>query len=157
MKKKEITEISPMTGKSSVIVEKVDGKISKICMDSGFMTNEDFAIENTEKLQKYEESMPQLIVDNKYKDDALGQYWYLTSVQFRTGMIYHQPCAHSTYEWAFSPVQSLDADEQKQYPVPGKHNEYYESRLATEATEIYQKYDFRGACKRAGAVMDVNE
>ena len=38
-----------------------------------------------------------------------------------------------------------------------KHNEYYESRLATEATELYQKYDFRGACKRAGAIMDVNE
>jgi hypothetical protein len=157
MKKKEITEISPITGKSSVLVEKVDGKVSKICMDSGYMTNEDFAFENTEKLEKYEDSMPQLIIDNKYKDDDLEQYWYLTSIQFRTGMIYPQPCRHDKYEWAFSPVQALDVVEQKQYPVPGKHNEYYESRLATEATELYQKYDFRGACKRAGAVMDVNE
>ena len=157
MKKKEITEISPMTGKSSVLVEKVDGKVSKICMDSGYMTNEDFAFENTEKLEKYEESMPQLIIEHKYKDDDLEQYWYLTTIQFRTGMIYPQPCKHDEYEWAFSPVQTLDAEEQKQYPVPGKHNEYYESRLATEATELYQKHDFRGACKRAGAIMNINE
>ena len=155
--KAEKTEQSPFTGKSSVLVENVNGTESKICMDSGYMTNGEFAFENTEKLEKYEASMPQLIIDNKYKDDDLGQYWYLTTIQFRTGMIYPQPCSHDSHEWAFTPIQTLDLEEQKQYPVPGKHNEYYESRLATEATELYQKYDFKGACKRAGAVVEANE
>tara|TARA_B100000287_G_scaffold289650_1_gene272961 strand:+ start:2536 stop:3009 length:474 start_codon:yes stop_codon:yes gene_type:complete len=153
--KAEKTEQSPITGKNSVLVEDVNGIESKICMDSGYMTTGDFKFENTKKLEAYEGSMPQLIIDNRFKDEDLGQWWYLTTVQFRTGMIYPQPCKHDLYEWAFTPVIQLDSDEQKQYPVPGKDNEYYESRLATEHTELYQKYDFKGACKRAGAVVDV--
>ena len=66
--KKEITETSPFTGKDSVIVEIVDGKTSKICMDSGYMTNVDFNYDNTDLILKYEESMPKLMIDLKYKD-----------------------------------------------------------------------------------------
>ena len=81
--KKDTTEISPFTGKESVIVEQVGDKTSKICMDSGFMTNEDFSIDNVELIEKYESSMPKLMIEKRYKDDELGQYWYLTSIQFR--------------------------------------------------------------------------
>jgi len=155
MIKKEKTELSPITGKDSVIVEHVNGVESRVCMESGFMTTGDFSFSNVEKLAKYEESMPQLIVDTKYKDDDLEQYWYLTTIQFKTGMIYPQPTKHSEYEWAFTPIMQLDAEAKLQYPVPGKHNEYYESRLATEHTELYQKYNFNAACQRAGAVINI--
>ena len=154
MIKAEKTETSPITGQDSVIVEHVNEIESKVCMDSGYMTTEDFKFENVEKLTKYEESMPQLIVDTKYKDDDLGQYWYLTTIQFKTGMIYPQPTKHSEYEWAFTPIMQLDAEEKLQFPVPGKHNEYYESRLATEHTELYKKYNFKATCQRAGAVIN---
>jgi len=155
--KADTTEISPITGKKSVIVEVIDGKTSKICMESGYMTNDDFNIKNTELLEKYEDSMPRLMIDTKYMDEDLAQYWYLTSIQFKTGMIYPQPCTHSQYEWAYTPVVSLDSEERKQYPVPGKTEEYYETRLATEQTELYQQYNFTGACRRAGALVDANE
>ena len=155
--KKDTTEISPFTGKESVIVEQVGDKTSKICMDSGFMTNEDFSIDNVELIEKYESSMPKLMIEKRYKDDDLGQYWYLTSIQFRTGMIYPQPSQQDDYEWCFSPVIELDPDEQKQYPVPGKEGEYYNTRLGTEHTEYYNKHDFTGACRRAGAIVTADE
>tara|TARA_R110000822_G_scaffold192679_3_gene331334 strand:- start:664 stop:1134 length:471 start_codon:yes stop_codon:yes gene_type:complete len=155
--KKDTTEISPFTGKESVIVEIVDGKTSKICMDSGYMTNDDFSIDNSELLSKYEESMPKLMIEKKHKDTDLGQYWYLTSIQFRTGMIYPQPDKNNEYEWVFAPIMSLDAEEQKQYPVPGKDDEFYNTRLATEHAEYYTKHNFSGACKRAGAVITADE
>ena len=108
MKAEENLEISPISGKESVIVEVIDGKTSKVCMDTGYMTNDDFSFDNTELLEKYEDSMPQIIVDNKYKDDDLKQFWYLTSIQFRTGMIYPMPNNQESYDWAFSPIVEID-------------------------------------------------
>ena len=121
------------------------------------MTNDDFSIDNSELLSKYEESMPKLMIEKKYKDTELGQYWYLTSIQFKTGMIYPQPNTIDEYEWVFAPVIGLDADEQLQYPVPGKDDEFYNTRLATEHAEYYTKHNFSGACKRAGAVITADE
>ena len=154
--KTELTEKSPITGNECVIVEIIDGKTSKICMESGFMTNTDFNIENKELLAKYEESMPELMIDTKLKDEELGQYWYLTSVQFRTGMIYPQPSENdaNNYEWAFTPVIELSEEEKLNYPVPGKDGEYYNTRLATEITETYKSDQFKHVCKRAGAVIE---
>tara|TARA_Y100000004_G_C8894614_1_gene403568 strand:+ start:327 stop:788 length:462 start_codon:yes stop_codon:yes gene_type:complete len=153
MKAEENLEISPISGKESVIVEVVDGKTSKVCMDTGYMTNDDFSFDNTELLEKYEDSMPQIIVDNKYKDDDLKQFWYLTSIQFRTGMIYPMPNNQESYDWAFSPIVEIDLSQRMQYPKPGKQGEYYETKLDTDATERYSKDDFRSVCKRAGAVI----
>ncbi len=155
--KKDTTEISPFTGKESVIVEIVDGKTSKICMESGYMTNEDFGFDNKDLLAKYEETMPKLMIETKYKDEDISQYWYLTSIQFRTGMIYPQPNKIDEYEWVFAPIIELDADEQKQYPVPGKDEEFYNTRLGTEHAEYYTKLGFTAACRRAGAVVTANE
>ena len=154
--KTEITEKSPITGNDCVIVEIIDGKTSKICMESGYMTNTDFDINNEELLAKYEESMPELMIDTKLKDEELGQYWYLTSVQFRTGMIYPQPSENDVnkYEWAFTPVIELSEEEKLQYPKPGKDDEYYDTRLATEITETYKSDQFKAVCKRAGAVIE---
>ena len=155
--KKEITETSPFTGKDSVIVEVVSGKTSKICMDSGYMTNEDFSYDNADLISKYEGSMPKLMIDLRYKDEHLGQYWYLTSIQFKTGMIYPQPSKHDEYEWCFSPVVELTDEEKLKYPIPEKDGEYYSTRLATEHSETYSNHDFTGACRRAGAVVTANE
>ena len=153
MKKEENLEISPISGKKSVIVETLNGKTSKVCMDTGYMTNNDFSFDNKEILKKYEESMPQIIIDTKYKDDDLQQFWYLTSIHFKTGMIYPMPNSHNEYDWAFSPIVEIDLSERMQYPKPGEEGKYYETKLDTDATERYSKDDFRGVCKRAGAVI----
>jgi hypothetical protein len=154
--KTEITEKSPITGNDCVIVEVIDGKTSKICMESGYMTNSDFNFANTDKLAKYEESMPELMIDTKLKDEDISQFWYLTSVQFRTGMIYPQPSEVDVnkYEWAFTPIIELSEEEKLNYPVPGKDGEYYNTRLATEITETYKSDQFKAVCKRAGAVIE---
>ena len=140
--KTEKTERSPITGQDCVIVELVNDKTSKICMESGYMTNSDFLIDNTELLEKYEASMPELMIATKFIEIETGQVWYLTSVQFRTGMIYPQPSDHDVYEWAFTPVLELDEEERKNYPVPGKDGSFYDTRLATEHSELYNKNSF---------------
>ena len=152
-KKVDDLETSPITGKESVIVEVVNEKTCKICMDSGYMTNDDFSFNNKELIENYESSMPQIIIDNKYKDESLKQWWYLTSIQFTTGMIYPMPNSQGDWDWAFSPVVEIPEEEQNKFPIPGKEGEFYKTRLDTDATERYTKSDFRGVCKRAGAVI----
>ena len=79
----ENLEVSPISGKESVIVETVNEKISRICMDSGYMTNDDFSFDNIELIEKYEESMPQIIIDDKH----IGGYNELVEYYTDKGLV----------------------------------------------------------------------
>jgi hypothetical protein len=57
--------------------------------------------------------------------------------------------------WKYAKVIEIDVDSQKNYPVPGKPGEFYESRLDIEGAEIYNKFDFLGAVKSMGITVDL--
>jgi hypothetical protein len=152
--KVDITENSPFTGKKSVIVEVSDaGLETRICMDTGFTTSTEYEI-GSEKVIKYEETTAKLIKDLRYTDYDLNQYWYPTTVMFSTGMIFPDGTKDS-WEWVYAPIITMNKEEQKQYPIPGKEGEYYETRLGVDLAERYKHDDFRTVCKIVGIAKEV--
>ena len=142
--------ISPFTGEYDVVIEQDDKNgESRMCVKSGYNTSELYSYtENSPHIEKFEENTTQLIKDTKYKDEDLGQYWYLTTIIFQSGMLYPDGDVDNI-RWVFSPVVKISKDEQEKYPVPGKDGEYYETRVAVELSESFN--DFNSACKRMGA------
>ena len=143
---------SPFTGHDDVIIETAEGAgESRMCMVSGYNTRELYKFNNPD-IEKFEETTTELIKSLKYKDEELGQYWYLTTVVTGKGMIYPDSDGQDSYEWVFAPIVKINKEEQEEYPIPAKPGEFYESRLAIEASERFNKESFLSACRRLGAV-----
>ena len=154
MNKTDLTEISPFTNKTSVIVEKTDSGIeTRICMDTGFTTNSDYKI-GSDKIEEVEQSTSRLIRELRFSDILLGQYWYPTTAMFSTGMIYPEG-TKDEWNWVYAPIVEVADDEKEKYPVPGKPGEFYTTRLATDAAEYYKPTDFKEVCKRVGMATDI--
>jgi hypothetical protein len=73
---------------------------------------------------------------------------------FSTGMIYPEG-TNEDWKWVYSPIITMSKEEQKQYPVPGKSGEYYETRLGVDVAERYPNNQFREVCKRVGIAKEV--
>jgi len=150
----DLTEISPFTNKQSVILEKTEeGVETRICMDTGFTTSSNYKI-NSETVTEYEETTTKLIKELRFTDALLGQYWYPTTAMFKTGVLYPDGDKEN-WKWCYAPIVHMEQEERKNYPVPGKDGEYYESRIATDVAEYYANDNFREACKRIGAAKDI--
>ena len=148
------TEKSPITGATSVVVETDQNGIeSRICMDTGYTTVSKYKLDSPE-VSEYESSTSQLIRDLRFTDEELGQYWYLTTVMFSTGMIYPEGTPND-WKWVYAPVINIPKDEQKNYPIPGKPGEYYETRLGIDVAEYYESTQFADVCKRVGVAKEV--
>mgnify|MGYP003644307048 FL=1 len=105
-------------------------------------------------ISEYEASTSQLIRDLKFTDEKLGQYWYLTTVMFTQGMIYPEGTKED-WKWVYAPIIQISKKDQKEYPVPGKPGEYYETRLGVDVAEYYESNQFSDVCKRVGVAKEV--
>ena len=143
---------SPFTDDLDVIVEFDDkGRESRMCMVTGYTTSELYKF-NSPDIEKIEESTSKFIKEMRYEDKVLAQYWYLTTITTLDGIVYPEG-NKDHYEWVFSPVIQLTEEEKKKYPVPGKKNEFYETRVGIEHSQRFQSHNFLGACKSLGAVV----
>ena len=97
-------------------------------------------------VKEYEDKTSQLIKDLKVFDVERAIMWYLTNVGIAgSGFLYPEGETKDNWRWAVASVVKLTEEERKQYPVPGKKNEYYESRLAVETSKKFDKKCFREA------------
>ena len=137
MIKLEYDEISPITNNLCVLVEASDtGLNSYICMESGFGTNDLLRI-GSDDVNIYEERISQLMRDVKYIDETRGLIWYPSYIHVGSYVLY---CIGSTIKdlaWEVAPIVSLSEEESKQYPVPGRENEYFTSRIDIGAAQFY--------------------
>ena len=148
------TELSPISGAQSVVVEIDDNGIeSRLCMDTGYTTVSKYKIDSPD-VEEYEASTSQLIRDLRFIDEKLGQYWYLTTVMFSTGMIYPDGTSEE-WKWVYAPIIEIPKDERKEYPIPGKPGKYYETRLGVDVAEYYESTEFKNVCKRVGVAKEV--
>ena len=123
---------------------------SRMCIESGYNTSELYRFDSPH-IEKFEENTTQLICESKYKDEELGQYWYLTTIVFQTGILYPEGTPEDIV-WVYSPVVTIDEEDRQKYPIPGKDGEFYQTRIAVEASERYT--EFQAACKRMGAIAE---
>jgi hypothetical protein len=143
---------SPFTDDLDVIVEYDDKNgESRMCMVTGYTTSERYKFDS-ELIEKIENSNSKFIKEMRYEDRELEQYWYLTTITTSQGIVYPEG-TKDHYEWVFSPIVKLTEEEKKEYPIPGKENEYYETRVGIEHSQRFQSNNFLGACKSLGAVI----
>jgi hypothetical protein len=143
---------SPFTGDFDVIVEydDIQGE-SRMCMVTGYTTSTLYKFES-ENVGKLEKSTSKFIKEMRYEDKELEQYWYLATITTQKGFVYPEG-TKDHYEWVYSPVIELTEEEQMKYPIPGKDDEYYQTRVGVELSQRFQDNNFLGACKSLGAVV----
>lgn len=139
----EYDDISPITGNKCVVIESDEntGIESRMCMESGYTTSDTFKIDS-DNIKQYESGITEFMRDKKYIDNELNQIWYPVFMQIATGMLYCEGNVNNELEWKVAKVVDIIGEEKLKYPVPGKSDEYYTSRLDVENSITYSKYNF---------------
>ncbi len=148
--------ISPFTGKRNCFVQTMGTDESYLCMDSGYTTNTLYKI-GSDVIKDAESRAPKLVNDLKYQDDERGLIWFPSVVQVPgIGMIF--PDGSSIDDWGYSVAKQvgIPEEEQKNYPVPGKDGEFYQSRLDMKNLKTFDKLKFEDACEELKIVQDVD-
>jgi hypothetical protein len=145
----EYDAISPITGNECVVIEADEktGIESRMCMESGYTTSDTFKIDS-EDVKQYETGITKFMCDKKYIDEELQQIWYPIFMRLPGGMLYCEQDSNSILkdlQWKVAKVVDIIAEERLKYPIPGKSDEYYTSRLDVENAITYTKYDFSSA------------
>jgi hypothetical protein len=155
--KLDYDEKSPITGNLCVIVEADDqtNTTSYMCMESGFTTTDNMKI-GSDVVEKYETQLSELMRVCKLEDKDRGLMWYPAFLQMQgIGMLYPVGTTREDLKWEVSKVVLITGDERKQYPVPGKENEYFTSRLDVENAERFEGNEFELALDRFYALASL--
>ena len=162
--KLDYDEKSPITGNLCVITEadEQNNTTSYMCMESGFTTTDAMKI-GSDVIEKYEAQLTELMRASKYEDIERGLIWYPAFLQMPgVGMLYPIGSNREDIRWEVCKVVMILGEERKKYPVPGKENEYFTSRLDVENAERFDGDKFESALDRfyalaAEAYMELNE
>jgi len=153
-------EISPLTGNKSVLVEADPntGIESRICMESGYTTTENLKIGSQDVIDYENSGITQFMCNVKYTDDSLGTVWYPSFIQMQGTMLYceREQDTTNTLIWKVARVINITENEKLKYPVPGKENEYYTSRLDVENALTFKKFQFKSALDQCYAYAREN-
>ena len=141
----EYDEISPITNNKCVLVEADENTNieSRICMESGYTTNERLKIDSDD-IVDYESTITEFMCAKKYIDDELGCVWYPTFISLPGGMVYCEP-QNNELVWKTAGIVEMSETERLQYPIPNKNGEYFTSRLDVDNAITYGKYEFKNA------------
>tara|TARA_R110002051_G_scaffold165719_1_gene236747 strand:+ start:388 stop:921 length:534 start_codon:yes stop_codon:yes gene_type:complete len=144
--KLEYDEISPLTGRKCVVVEAdTETNIeSYICMESGYTTSDNLKI-GSDIVNNYEQKITDLMRSVKFEDKERGLVWYPAYMQLPGAMLYCKGTSFEDMVWEVAKVVPIIGDERKKYPVLGKEEEYFTSRLDVENAKTYQKREFQSA------------
>ena len=144
--KLEYDEISPLSGNKCVVVEADEETNieSYICMESGYTTSDSLKI-GSESVKNYEKNITDLMKLVKFEDEEGGLVWYPSFMQLPGAMLYCKGTSFEDMVWEVAKVIQIIGDERKKYPVPGKEEEYFTSRLDIENAKTYQKREFQSA------------
>ena len=141
-------EISPITGNKCVIVEgdTTNGDEHRMCMESGYVTRTSLVPES-KACNQHEIGCTELMKKLQMVDTNLNSVWYPTFMQMPGGMLYCEGDGNTPddYKWCVAKIVQLNGEERKKYPVPGKENEYYTSKLDTNNAQKFNGFDFENA------------
>ena len=151
--------ICPVCQGANCFKTEADKVSSYLCMQCGRTTNTHFK-DGSPQLEAALEKSPDIINTLQYKDPSTELVWIPSVINIPTkGMIYPMG-TRDNWNWAFSPVIELSKEEQENYPIPGKENEYYEQRVGVETTdgmELFGEMEYLKACKKLGITKDIEE
>ncbi len=136
-------EFSPVTGNFCVIVEDdpMTGITSKLCMESGYITNDKLMLD-TESQKSYDIQSTKLIQELKITDSA-GSVWYPVSMTIGN-IVFYIAGTTDSWQWVISRMIELDSADNDTYIIPGT-DEYYKWHLDIENSLLFDSNKFSEA------------
>jgi hypothetical protein len=119
-----------------------------VCMKCGFLKSK--ALANTPEAEQLFSQSPLFIKDIHVVDND-GYIWIPTSLYLeRVGAIYSMFSTENElhpYGWHVAKIAAIPLLERIKYPIPGKIDEYYETRLDVETAIAFKWNEFEEALR----------
>ena len=133
---------------------------SFICFNCGFMSHSDY-IEGWEGLDAVTRDGAILVdklkvlEETTIEDEKVKLWWFPSVLNMGSRGIIFPEGSVDNWKWTFAKVVDVPVHEMAKYPIPGKENEFYKTRLDVENATRYDKYDFLTAVKEMGIAKDI--
>lgn len=137
---------SPVTNNFCVLAEadETTNITSYMCMESGYSTTDKLKIGSTE-VERYEETMTELMRDARIEDEESGLVWHPSFLQFPFGILYISGTGAHDMHWEVAKVVDVEEHEKTNYPIPGQEGQYFTSKLDVDNAKVFDKLDFENA------------
>lgn len=131
-----------------VDVDPQTGLISKLCTESGFVTNSYLKV-GSEELENLKNNMPEVSVFNMVQDDT-GAAWIPMMQSTNRSVIFPSQKRDSKsledFIWVVAPILPLPEEERGQYPNPDNPDGgYMDSYVAFEQSTTFERGNFTDA------------
>ena len=106
------------------------------CLNCGYTSTSKFIgdKETNEEYNKLTDDM------KKWSKEENGRIWIPTMLTLPVGMLYPQDDKEGNMKWYFSEMVDIPEEEQKDYPIPGDTEQYYEQRYDVEKAKEYDEF-----------------
>ena len=106
------------------------------CLNCGYTSTSKFVgdKETNEEYNKLTEDM------KNWSKEFNGRIWIPTMMTLPVGMLYPQDDKDGNMKWYFSEMVDIPEEEQKNYPVPGDTEQYYERRYDIDNAKEYDEF-----------------
>ena len=130
------------------------GVVSYLCLRCGYTTNSYFT-EDSESLQNSFNTAPTLIQEIQFFDEKRKLVWIPCVLNMgKRGIIFPRG-SKNNWDWNYARTVEIPLKEQKNYPIPGKENQFYQTKLDVDNAEKYDWDNFIGACESMGITTDL--
>ena len=131
----KIVSNCPLCGEHSLHLSEDQDLNFMQCVNCGYVSSDKFkgTRENNEEYKKLDELLQSWV---KETDDRL---WIPIQMTLPFGMVYPAQ-VDEDMKWVFAKIIEIPEEEQKNYPIPGKENEFYKTKYETEKPDFYDKY-----------------
>ena len=149
---------SPITGTNNCFEHSQtmdDGTVIKswMCMDSGY-TCTSLNVEESDTINKYEETTAELIKELKWIDPETRLIWYPMVLNFPSfGIIFPDGSSKDDWQWMAAPAVDIAEADRHKYPVPGQPGVFYPRRVNMEAGRKFAPDQFYEAAKFLGFIQ----
>ena len=144
------TKIDCLVCKSKNCFESIDKDItSYLCLSCGYTSNS-LLKRDSESLEEVMITTPQIVKDLQIYDFAREIYWIPTVINMGDRGIIYPEGTTDNWKWKYAKVVDISEELQKDYPIPGKDDEYYKTMLDVENAEEFKSSEFLKACESMG-------
>ena len=127
---------------------------SFMCVQCGYMSHSKY-VKGSDILNQQLNNSADLVGKLKLEDKERNIVWLPSVLNMGDrGIIYPEGTSADDWVWKYAKVKKLEESERKNYPVPNKTDEYYESILEVKEAKVYDRLDFFGACKDMGIIKE---
>ena len=127
----------PLCGQHSLHIMNDDVKTQQ-CINCGHATSDRLLAEKSDEIiSGLSEDM------KKWHKIELGKIWLPSFITLPLGMVF--PIADESdngesMKWGFAPMVDIPEEEQVNYPITGKENEFHDKKYDTDNAEIFDEF-----------------